>query len=151
MKLLLENWRMYLTEEVKYSGILMIKPTPELISEAKQIMSKVDLPPEAVVLKDAALHITLVHQSLLKPYKKQLKNMSFPPEPKVILANDVKPYFNEAQGRKSWVIEVENQDDLRDYTRKVMEMIGGDPNPDPSRTYHMTMANLVGEAGGTQT
>ena len=48
MKLLLENWRMYLTEEVKYSGILMIKPTPELISEAKQIMSKVDLPPEAI-------------------------------------------------------------------------------------------------------
>ena len=150
MKLILENWRMYLTEEVKYSGILMIKPTPELISEAKQIMSKVDLPPEAVVLKDAALHITLVHQSLLKPYKKQLKNMSFPPEPKVIFANEVKLFVNEALGRKSWVVEVENQDDLRDYTRKVMEMIGGDPNPDPNRIYHMTMANLVGESGGTQ-
>ena len=61
MKLILENWRMYLTEEVKYSGILMIKPTPELISEAKQIMSKVDLPPEAIVLKDAALHIKICH------------------------------------------------------------------------------------------
>ena len=76
MKLILESWRQYLTEEVKFRGILMIKPTPELISQAKQIMSKVDLPPEAKMLKDAALHITLVHQSLLKPYKKQLKNIN---------------------------------------------------------------------------
>ena len=68
----------------------------------------------------------------------------------MIFANEVKLFVNEALGRKSWVVEVENQDDLRDYTRKVMEMIGGDPNHDPNRIYHMTMANLVGESGGTQ-
>ena len=147
MKLLLENWREYLAEEVQYSGILKLKPTPEIISQAKAAMA--GLPPEAIPLPDKALHITLVHQSILQPYREKLKSMSFPPEPEIILATELKMWTNEDLGRKSWVIEIENQEDLRSYVNEVMEMLDAETNPDPDRVYHMTMANLVGESGGS--
>ena len=149
MQLLLENWREYLAEEVKYSGILMIRPTPEIISQAKAVMAAANLPPEALPLPDKALHITLVHQSILQPYREKLKSMSFPPEPEIILATELKMWTNEDLGRKSWVIEIENQEDLRSYVNEVMEMLDAETNPDPDRVYHMTMANLVGESGGS--
>jgi hypothetical protein len=145
MKLLLENWRKYLTEEVKYSGILKLKPTPEIISQAKAAMA--DLPPEAVRLPDKALHITLIHQNILKPYRKQLKAMALPPEPEVILAPGYEEKVDEALGRKSWMAQVENQEDLREYVNEVMELLGAEVNPEPNRIFHITLANLTGNAG----
>ena len=50
MKLLLENWRKFLNEEVKLQGILKLTPTPEVVAQAKDIMQT--LPPEAVPLPD---------------------------------------------------------------------------------------------------
>ena len=142
MKLILENWREYLTEEVKYSGILKLKPTPEITSQAKATMA--DLPPEAIPLPDKALHITLVHQNILKPYRKQLKAMEFPPEPEVILAPGYEEKVDESLGRKSWVIQVENQEDLREYVNEVMALVKGPLNPEPNRIFHITLANLTG-------
>jgi len=144
MKLLLENWRIYLTEEVKYSGILKLKPTPEVISQAKAVMA--DLPPEAVPLPDKALHVTLIHQNILKPYRKQLKGMPLPPEPEVILAPGYEEKVDEALDRKSWVVQVENQEDLRNYVNEVMELLGAEADPEPERIFHITLANLTGNS-----
>ena len=145
MKLLLENWRRYLAEEVQYSGILKLKPTPEIISQAKAAMA--DLPPEAIPLPDKALHITLVHQNILKPYRKQLKAMELPPEPEATLTPGYEEKVDEALGRKSWVVPVENQEDLREYVNEVMELLGAEVNPEPNRIFHITLANLTGNAG----
>ena len=62
MKLLFENWREYLKEEVKFSGILKLMPEPEVISQAQSILET--LPTEAIPLGDDRLHVTLAHQSL---------------------------------------------------------------------------------------
>ena len=140
-----EQWRRYLAEEVQYSGILKLKPTPEIISQAKAAMA--DLPPEAVPLPDKALHITLIHQNILKPYRKQLKGMALPPEPEVILAPGYEEKADEALGRKSWVVQVENQEDLREYVNEVMALVKGPPDPEPNRIFHITLANLTGNAG----
>ena len=154
MKLLLENWRKYLTEEVKYSGILKLKPTPETISQAKAAMA--DLPPEAVRLPDKALHITLIHQNILKPYRKQLKAMALPPEPEVVLNNEVEAIEDEEYkdpsiegGRKSWRIRVadQSQEDLREYVNEVMALVKGPQDPEPNRIFHITLANLTGDSG----
>tara|TARA_R110002060_G_scaffold67043_1_gene75797 strand:+ start:819 stop:1274 length:456 start_codon:yes stop_codon:yes gene_type:complete len=149
MKLLLENWREYLVEEVKYGGILMIKPTPEVISQAKAVMAATDLPPEALPLPDGALHITLVHQNILRPYREKIKGMALPPEPEVIFEPELVVWTNESLGRKSWAVQVENQEDLRNYVNEVMELLDAESDPEPDRRYHMTMANLVGESGGS--
>ena len=145
MKLILESWRKYLTEEVKYSGILKLKPTPEIISQARAVMET--LPPEAVPLPDKALHITLAHQSVLKKYRPLLKKLVLPPEPEVILAPSYEVKVDEPAGRKSWVVPVENQEDLREYVNEVMSLVKGPPDPEPARVFHMTLANLTGNPG----
>jgi len=144
MKLLLENWREYLNEEVKFRGILKLKPNPEIMAQAKAIM--LELPSEAVLLPDKALHITLAHQSVLKKYRPLLKKLTLPPEPEVILAPDYEVKVDEG-GRKAWVVRVENQEDLRSYVNEVMGMVKGPANPEPERVFHMTLANLTGDAG----
>jgi len=154
MKLLLENWRKYLTEEVKYGGILKLMPTPEIISQAKAAMA--DLPPEAVPLPDKALHITLIHQDILKPYREKLKAMALPPEPEVLLSDEVEAIEDEEYkdpsiegGRKSWRIRVadQSQEDLREYVNEVMALVKGPPDPEPNRIFHITLANLTGDSG----
>ena len=149
MKLLLENWRKYLNEEVKFSGILKLMPDPEIISQAKSLIDT--LPPEAVPLGDKRLHVTLAHQSVLKPFKKQLQAMTttgeLPPAPPVILSNEWEERVDEELGRKSWVAWVENQDELRNYVNQIMELVGGPPDPEPARRFHISLANLTGNPG----
>jgi len=154
MKLLLENWREYLVEEVEYSGILKLKPTPEIILQVKAAMA--DLPPEAVPLPDKALHITLIHQDILKPYREKLKAMALPPEPEVLLSDEVEAIEDEEYkdpsiegGRKSWRIRVadQSQEDLREYVNEVMALVKGPPDPEPNRIFHITLANLTGDSG----
>ena len=145
MKLLLENWRQYLSEEVIFRGILKLKLNPEIMAQA--IAIRETLPPEAVPLPDKALHITLAHQSVLKKYRPLLKKLVLPPEPEVILAPSYEVKVDEAAGRKSWVVPVENQEDLREYVNEVMSLVKGPPDPEPQRVFHITLANLTGEAG----
>ena len=136
MKVILENWREYLNEEVKFRGILKFILNPELIAHAKAIMET--LPPEAVPLPDKALHITLAHQSVLKKYRPLLKKLVLPPEPEVILSPGYEEKVDEALGRKSWVVQVENQEDLREYVNEVMALVKGPPDPEPNRIFHIT-------------
>ena len=116
MKLLLENWRKYMNEEVKFSGILKLMPEPQVVSQAKSFIE--DLPDEAQYLGDDRLHITLAHQSVLKPFRKQLKAMAkageLPQEP-VIVSEDledmweVRPAFSKII---SWLIVNNNSNVL---------------------------------------
>ena len=149
MKLLFESWRDFLNEEVKFSGILKLMPDPEIISQAKSLIET--LPSEAIPLGDDRLHVTLAHQSVLKPFKKQLKAMAkageLPPAPPVILSNDWEERVDEELGRKSWVAWAENQDELRNYVNQIMELVGGPADPEPERRFHISLANLTGNPG----
>ena len=148
MKLLLENWRSFLNEEVQFRGILKLKPSEGVITQAKAIMAKIqEENPDAVLLPDNALHVTLAHQSVLKKYRPLLKKLTLPPEPEVILSPHYEEKVDEALGRKSWSVRVENQEDLRNYVNEVMAMVKGPPNPEPNRVFHISLANLTGNAG----
>ena len=57
---------------VEFSGILKLKLSDEQISFIEQL----ELPPEAIRLKRKYLHVTLIHQSFLKPFRAELKNRS---------------------------------------------------------------------------
>jgi len=142
MKLLLEGWRNFLfEEEVKYSGILKMGLSPIVVSEIEAMQAM--LPEEAVRLPAKALHVTLIHQSILKPFRKQIKNMEFPKPPPIILEDDV--WEREDMGKKSWAVRLKNQDEWRDYVRRVMELLGSqNTNPEPERIFHISLANLTG-------
>ena len=82
MKTLIEGWRNFLTEEVKYQGILKLSLSPDAISQAKEMQAS--LPEEAIKLQDKHLHVTLIHQSVLKPFRKQIKSLELPPPPTIV-------------------------------------------------------------------
>ena len=150
MKLILENWRKYLAEElVKFSGILKLVPDEDTISELRTISAS--LPPDAVPLSEDKWHVTLAHQSVLKPYRKQLKRIDkageMPSGPRVVLLPEIEERIDDALGRKSWVVWLENQDEMRDYVNQIMEMVGGPLDPEPNRRFHISLANLTGNPG----
>lgn len=151
MKILMENWRRYMISEelVKFSGILKLAPSEETAGQLRQIGE--GLPAEAVLLPEKLWHVTLIHQSILKPYRKQLKQMGkeggIPEGPSPVLLPEVEERVDEAQGRKSWVVWLENQDEMRQYVNQIMEMLGGEPNPEPDRKFHISLANLTGNPG----
>jgi len=137
-------------QEVKFSGILKVMPDANVIASVLILADQ--LPPEAVMLPEDRFHVTLAHQSVLKPYKKQLKQLSkdgmLPPVPSIIVEPALEERVDEAEGRKSWVVWVRNQDELKVYMQEVIQMVGGPPgDPEPSRRFHISIANLTGNPG----
>ena len=137
-------------QEAKFSGILKLMPAPAIVSNVSSLLQQ--LPPEAVPLPEDKLHVTLAHQGVLKPYRKQLKQLSkegmLPPPPPAILDVNVEERADEELGRKSWVVWVRNQADLKAYVQDVIQLVGGPPgDPEPSRHFHISIANLTGNPG----
>jgi len=136
------EWRQYLSEgEVKYSGILKVKPDPAIIAEIEK--RQAGLPEEAVVLAAKDLHVTLIHQSFLKPFRKQIREMELPRAPAIIL--DMGTISKTSADKTSWAINLANQNEMRDYVRNLMKMLGSEnTNPEPERVFHISIANLTG-------
>ncbi len=142
MKTLLEGWRKFLLEQdVEYQGILKLGLTPEVISEVEAMQAM--LPEEAVKIGREDLHVTLIHQSILKPFKKQIKDLLLPDPPSVVLEDDV--WERESMGKKSWAVRLVNQEEMKDYVRQIMQLLGSqNTNPEPERIFHVSLANLTG-------
>ena len=142
----MKEWRSFLREaEVKYSGILKLKLNSDLIQQIQNLQKEIT-DPTAVSLPEKALHVTLAHQSVLKPHRKQVKKMELPPAPDPIINFDKGIQVKTAEGKMSWAVEVENQDQMRDYVRQVMELLGdNNTNPEPERVFHISLANLTGD------
>ena len=146
MQVLFENWRTFLTEaSVSYSGILKLSPPSEITSE----LYSLELPEGALVLSEDKLHVTLLHQSILKPYRKEIKGMQFPdaPEPKLVRMPDGSPEIQEAQDgpKRSWVVFLDNQEEMQEYVNRVLQGLGASANPEPERRFHISVANLTGK------
>jgi len=143
MKLVMEAWHKFLNEsEAKYSGILKLKPSHIVLSDLEALQSI--LPERASRLDSEDLHVTLVHQSILKPFATELKNLELPVAPPIIL--DDKIFERTSPGKRSWAVRLKNQDQVREYVREVMELIGSsNTNPEPERRFHVSLANLTGE------
>jgi len=142
MKLVMEGWRNFLLEQdVKYQGILKLSLPPEILSEVEVMQAM--LPEEAIRLDKDDIHVTLIHQSILKPFQKQIKEMSFPDPPPVVLEDDV--WERQDMGKMSWAVRLSNQDEMRDYVTQIMELLGSqNTNPEPERVFHVSLANLTG-------
>ena len=165
MSLIREYVREILTEgEVKFSGILKLMPSPEIISQAETIISTLpdwttplwaeDQMP-VIPLHPEKFHVTLAHQGVLKPFKKQLKLLSksgqFPIPPAIRLNPNWVERTDESLQRRSYVAWVQNQDEVGAYLNSIMQMVGGPMNlwevENPPRRFHVSLANLTGNPG----
>jgi len=142
MKKLMTEWRKFLIEgTVEYSGILKIKPSHIVASELEALQAM--LPEEAVRLSPEDFHVTLIHQSILKPFQEEIKNIELPLPPPILL--DDKVFEKPEPGKKSWAVRLKNQDDMRAYVEHIMEMLGStNTDPEPERRFHVSLANLTG-------
>ena len=136
--------------KVKYAGILKIIPSQQIVAQAHPLIA--NLPTDAKPLGDDKLHVTLIHQSILKPYKKILKQMNkegmLPQPPPVFLDPKVKERSDPTLGRRSWVAWVDNQEELKKYVKDFMAMLGAPKeDPEPKRVFHISLANLTGNPG----
>ena len=137
----MEGWRKFLTEEVKYQGILKLKLQPNNTADILDMQSV--LPDDAILLGEEDLHVTLIHQSILKPFRKQIKDMTFPPPPPIVLEDDI--WERQSLDKKSWAVRLVNQEEMREYVKNIMEMLGSqNTNPEPERVFHVSLANLTG-------
>ena len=133
--------------EVKFSGILKLMPSASTSKLIENLI--VELPQRAVVLPVDKWHVTLIHQSILKPYRKEFKLLEkgqlLPAPPSISIVPSLDRRVSE--GKESWVVWVKNQDELKSYVNKVMEIVGGQINPEPTRVFHISVANLTGNPG----
>jgi len=137
------RWKQFLQEEeIKYDGILMLKPDREDFPEIEILQSM--LPEEAIRLNEKDFHVTILHQSILAPFRKQLKRIRLPRPPQINLDDEV--WERDSLGKKSWAVKLRNQDEMKDYVQKVMELLGSqNTNPEPERIFHISLANLTGK------
>lgn len=141
MKLILNEWRKFLLEEVEYQGILKISLPEENLSEIEAMQAM--LPEEAVRLKKSDLHVTLIHQSILNAFKDQMKSADLPEPPEIILDDEV--FVRTSPGKKSWAVRLQNQEEMKKYVEEVMRLLGSNnTNPEPERVFHVSLANLTG-------
>jgi len=137
--------------EIKFSGILKLMPSPSVLAEIESLI--VSLPPEAMLIPQDKWHVTLVHQSILKPFRKELKQLAkeglLPEPPDIIIdrAIDHRVEISPETEKQSWVVWIENQAELSSYVSQVMEIVGAPSNPEPTRVFHISVANLTGNTG----
>ena len=144
MKVLMENWRGYLKEgQVTFAGILKIMPDPTVIAEAKQLQAQIiEQDPGMVPLPEDRLHVTIIHQSVLKPFRKLMKNIELPAPPSISIGSEIKAACEGE--KKSYFVEINEQQKLKDYVNEVMTMVGGPADPEPSRVFHISLTNKTG-------
>lgn len=145
MKSLMSNWRCFLLEaDARYSGIIKITPSPRVFAEVKKLQKQIE-DPEAVNIPEEHIHVTAIHQSILKPFKKQIKKMILPEAPDPILDIENGIQVRQNDDKKSWAVRLKNQEEMREYVKNIMEMLGSDDiNPEPERIFHISLANLTG-------
>lgn len=129
---------MKIVDTLEFTGILKLG----LKDPAHAIRLQGDLPEDAVPLVEKDLHVTMIHQAILKPLKKLIKTLEDVSSPPVIELEDV-IHRIERPDRVSWIVLAKNQGELQAYVDRFMERIGGDPKPEV-RVFHVTLANLSG-------
>ena len=169
-------------QEVKFSGILKIMPSSAIAGQAEQIIktlpAETEIPwwdeldvsnlgatcrigldgkavCETISLPSDKFHVTLVHQSLLKPYRKQLQALDkaglFPAPPAIQLDPSWEERTDLVAQRRSFVAWVENQSEVGEYLNEIMKLVGGPMNiwtqETPVRKFHVSLANLTGNPG----
>ena len=132
----------------KFSGILKAIG-PELTAKAVAVLPEMGGRP----LKPKHWHVTLVHQSLLKPHRKFLKTAEFLPLPNI----EFEPVSEESHRqsidpntkelRESWVLWTtpETQVALQKWVDEFVTSLGVQERED--RRFHLSVSNLTGNPG----
>lgn len=171
MKILLENWKRFINENEGTSnngslvlqGILSLHPNEQIKNQLIQMANKVkENNPDAVPLQPDKMHLTLAHQNVFKQKKDVVQNLI-----KLINSNTLEtPEINtlkipeiklgevvvkigegDQQGRKTWAVKIENQEDFKNFVDGIKLKVGSEVSEPQERVFHFSLANLTGNPG----
>lgn len=127
---------------VDFTGILKASLSDDLKRRVRTLLQR--LPSEAKPLDEKHLHVTLMHQSLLKPHRVLISALQFPQGPEPILADDI--HRVERPGKVSWIVLLTNQDEFRSFVDTLLSPVAGATGATfkEDRVFHISLANLDG-------
>lgn len=137
-KIWLENKILSENYQPEVTGILKVKPEPsQLLDFQNKVLERF---PDLKPLPQDKLHVTMLHQKLAKP----LAKLNMPPLQTELSFNPENIYVVEREGRKSVFVVANEQDALRSYMDNLGPSLGVELQTEPSRVFHVTLANLTG-------
>ncbi len=85
----------------------------------------------------------MIHQSVLKPFQEKRQKIKLPDPPPIDLEPRV--FQRKSPDKESWAVRLTNQQEMRDYVKTGMELLGSDnTDPEPERRFHISIGNLTG-------
>lgn len=129
--------------KTEFSGILKLMPAnspTNLQTVLSDYFAEHGLSP----LPADKLHITLLNQSILKPYAKEIKGKSIPQYGGSLTYIDIYSVVREDEGKHSVFVVLEEQSELADYVSEVLSSLGVSAEPESSRVYHISLGNKTG-------
>lgn len=134
--------------KTEFSGILKLMPanppTDLRDSALDHINSKRDENNKLFPILNEKLHITLLHQSVLSPFAKEIKKKTIPPYTGSITYGDT--YHIERGDKESVFVVINEQDALKKYVKEVLRSLDlGEDLMEKSRIYHISLGNKTGK------
>lgn len=128
---------------VKFTGILKLTLDDAALRHVRRLWT--ELPPEAHPLDEKHLHVTLVHQSILRPFKDLMAGLTLPACPNVQL--DERVFRVVRPDRTSWLALAKNQAELQAYVDRISGIIEAKVGTsiNEQRVFHVSLANLKGD------
>jgi len=125
-----------------FEAALLLKVDDSVKNSIKKIFEEKG-PKDLFPLMDNKLHITLTSIKACKDNKAALKsNLPTDINPPAIKLGETTIAERSEAGKKSFVIAVANQEELKKYVDQIYTKMGLE-NPEPDRYFHITIANNV--------
>ena len=122
---------------VRFTGSILVADAPANIEA---------IPAPFIAIPEKERHITLLSSELSPAVRKELKaswgSNTLPPFPEVTYGYG--PYIADNGNKCSIACDVMEQDAIRAWVIEVVKILGLDITIDPSRVYHVSVANLTG-------
>jgi 2'-5' RNA ligase len=129
-----------------YKGILKLVPSEEELAFLQRAQEGIE-DAETRPIKLEGLHVTLVHQADLKGLDKAAIAKAVASLPVPEIGFEAGPSLREdAEGRRSWALWVQDQSCLKGLVIEFLEAVSGSKqfDPEPERRFHVSLRNRTG-------
>lgn len=136
--------------KLAHAGILKLKLEGDGLARVKAAQAQID-DGETLPIAEESLHVTLLHQSILKGVDKLAIATAIAATPAFEVEFDPTPALRtDPEGRRSWVLWVrpEDQSALHGLVSEFCRALGAaNVKPEEDRVFHVSLRNRTGKPG----
>lgn len=133
--------------KTEFSGILKLMPTnppTQIQARLSQYFADNDLKP----VPEDKLHITLLNQTILKPWAKEIKGKEIPQYTGRLIYGGIYSVKRDSENKHSVFVAINQNKDEREeihqYVRDVLRTLEIPAGPELQRVYHISLGNKTG-------